>query len=158
MKTYMGNAYASKSHTHTASQITDFASQVDSRINSKMGSYASIKYGSQTKNVGAGSFAGNPGTVNGTITLDSIAINQFNFVKMSGTISFTLSIVFDQWDITTNVTVKLPSGGTYYIEGKGYLSGGSTIETLSGKASGATGTNKTWKWSYSANYNIVRVA
>lgn len=159
MKTYMGNTYASKSHTHTASQITDFTSQVDNRINSKMGSYASIKYGSQSK-TSSTSFSRGTQSLSFTVTLDAMSVNQLAYIKFTAVLNMT-----GPNDMITNkqapytVNVNLPSGGTYWYNGTFY-SGGSKLVSKTGTVDltwipGMSSTiSKTESW----NLNIVRVA
>lgn len=114
----MGNAYASKSHTHTASQITDFTSQVDSRINSKMPDTSTfIKRRNAFVSVYDNYSSSNPRT----ITLPSMSVGELMIFRCK---------VYQ----TQTLIVRAPSGGTYSIYSNvvGTISGGSTIARYDG--------------------------
>lgn len=101
MKTYMGNAYASKSHTHTASQITDFTTQVDNRINSKMPNMSAfVRKRSST-------YVVNSNRVNSAenVYLPSMAVGELMF--------FNVYYVRNASGNSARAYLKAPSGGTY---------------------------------------------
>lgn len=162
IKTYMGNNYAAKSHMHTASQITDFATQVDSRINSKVGDAAIIDYSNQSKSGTDGSTAVGNSSRSISVSLDSIAINNIACIKLTASIIFEVygmsPIESTEIDITYNINVKFPSGGTYLYNNTFY-SGGSAIKTFSkterlkGNSNGTSYTK-----SFTSIFEIIRVA
>lgn len=156
----MGNNYAAKSHTHTASQITDFATQVDSRINSKVGDAAIIAYSNQSKSGTDGSTAMNDGSRTISVSLNSIAANNIACIKLTASIAFKVfkNSTSGQAGITYKINVKLPSGGTYFYN-NAFYSGGSTIKTFS-KTESLTGSyaGVSYTKTFTDNLEIIRVA
>lgn len=157
----MGNNYAVKSHTHTASQITDFATQVDNRISSKVGDAAIINYSNQSKSGTDGSTTTGNSSRTISVSLDSIAINNIACIRLTASITFkaySQSSVIKNCVIAYNINVKLPSGGTYLYNDTLY-SGGSTIKTLSNEELfDSTTSGKSYTKSLSGSFEIIRVA
>lgn len=117
----MDNAYASKSHTHTASQITDFTDQVDIRINSKFpDTNAFVKKRSSAYVVNS-----NRENSAQDVNLPSMSVGELLF--------FSVYYVRNAGGSSAQVHLKAPSGGTYtYLFSNSASSSAVSVSDVSG--------------------------
>ena len=121
---------ANSSHTHTASQITDFTSQVDNRINSKMpDTSAFVKKRSST-------YVLNSNRVNSAenIYLPSMSVGELLF--------FDVYYVRNASGSSADAYLKAPSGGSYSClipGGSGFGSSSTRAFDVSGGGTVAAG-------------------